>query len=69
MTSTAAPVDAGVIAPRGRSAAAARRHTTVARLIGALGLVLLTALLFWLLTDDTFRVTEESVRFEGLRAC
>jgi hypothetical protein len=37
-----------------------------ARLVGAVGLVTLTALLFWMLTDDAFRVTDASVRFEGL---
>ncbi len=36
-------------------------------MLGALGMVSLTALLFWLLTDDAFTVTEESVTFEGLR--
>ena len=34
--------------------------------MGALGLVLLTTLLFWMLTDDAFRVTEADVSFEGL---
>ena len=32
-----------------------------------MGMLTLTALLFWLLTDDAFRVTEASVSFEGLR--
>ncbi len=56
---------AGAIAPR-TGAPPPRRHTTLARLVGATGLVLLTSLLFWLLTDDAFRVSEDNVRFEGL---
>ena len=32
-----------------------------------MGMLTLTALLFWLLTDDAFRVTEANVSFEGLR--
>ncbi len=35
-------------------------------MVGAIGLVLLTSVLFWLLTDDAFRVSEESVEFQGL---
>jgi hypothetical protein len=61
----ARPGRAGAIAPR-TTPPPRRGHTTVARLIGAIGLVLLTAVLFWLLTDDTFRVSEESVGFQGL---
>ncbi len=57
--------DAGVIAPRS-APPASRRHTTFARLVGAVGLVTVTALLFWLLTDDAFRVTEERISFRGL---
>ena len=61
----ARPGRAGAIPPR--TAPPPREgHTAVARLIGAIGLVLLTAVLFWLLTDDTFRVSEESVGFQGL---
>ncbi len=30
-------------------------------------MVVLTAMLYWLLTDASFRVTEASVSFEGLR--
>ena len=43
-----------------------QRHSTVARLVGAIGLVLLIVLLFWMLTDDAFRVTDASVSFDGL---
>ena len=35
-------------------------------MVGAIGLVALTAVLYWLLTDDTFRVTGERVSFRGL---
>lgn len=57
--------DAGAIVPR--SAPPPRRHhTAFARLVGAVGLITVTALLFWLLTDDAFRVTEESITFRGL---
>jgi cell division septal protein FtsQ len=38
----------------------------MARLLGAIGLVVVTALLFWLLTDDAFRVTDERITFRGL---
>lgn len=59
--------EAGVIAPRsGPSPAPPRRHLTLARLVGASGMVASTVLLFWLLTDDSFRVTEAQVSFEGL---
>ena len=59
------PGRAGAVAPRS-APPPRRRHTTFARLVGAIGLILLTSLLFWLLTDDAFRVSEESVRFRGL---
>jgi hypothetical protein len=61
--------DAGTIRPRsGRPAPAPRaRRSTFARLIGAVGMVSLTVALYWLLTDDGFRVTSASVHFEGLR--
>ena len=62
----ARPDRAGAIAPRDAPPPSRQGHTAVARLIGAIGLVLLTAVLFWLLTDDTFRVSEESVEFQGL---
>jgi len=56
-----------MIAPRSASLPSpGRRHTTFARLVGAVGLITITALLFWLLTDDAFRVTEERVTFRGL---
>ncbi len=61
----ARPDRAGAIAPRDAEPPR-RRHTAFARLVGAIGLVLLTSLLFWMLTDDAFSVTEDSVRFEGL---
>ena len=58
---------AGTIEPReGAEPPPRKRHTTVARLVGAIGLVLLTSLLFWMLTDDAFTVSEASVSFEGL---
>ncbi|HSM33981.1 MAG TPA: hypothetical protein VK987_07800 [Anaerolineae bacterium] len=44
-----------------------RGHRGFARLVGALGMITLTGLLFWLLTDDGFRVTEADVTFTGLR--
>jgi hypothetical protein len=59
------PAHVGAIAPR-NAPASARRHTSFARVVGAIGLVLLTSLLFWMLTDDAFRVTDASVHFEGL---
>lgn len=59
------PGRAGAITPR-YAPTSRRRHTSFARLVGAIGLVLLTSLLFWMLTDDVFRVTDASVRFEGL---
>jgi hypothetical protein len=59
--------DAGVIRPRKTSTEPPRqRGTTFARLVGGIGMVGLTLALFWLLTDDSFRITEASVRFEGL---
>ena len=65
--SYARPGRAGSIEPRESAApSTGPRHTTFARLVGALGLVLLTSLLFWMLTDDAFRVTEANVSFEGL---
>lgn len=58
---------AGTIEPReGAAPQPRRRHSTLARLVGAIGLVLLTTLLFWMLTDDAFRVTGANVSFEGL---
>jgi hypothetical protein len=63
----ARPGRAGTIEPRGGAEPGPRgQRSTFARLIGAIGLVLLTSLLFWMLTDDAFRVTDASVSFEGL---
>ncbi len=60
--------DQGAIAPRSAGPGPSGGvHRTFARALGAISLVVLTALLFWLLTDDGFRVTEASVTFEGLR--
>ena len=60
--------EAGVITPRSAVAAVPpKRYLTLARLVGAAGMISLTVLLFWLLTDDSFRVTEARVSFEGLR--
>jgi len=59
----------GVVVPRATVAASAARrgHHGFARVVGAMGMLTLTALLFWLLTDDSFRVTEADVTFSGLR--
>jgi hypothetical protein len=60
--------DAGVIRSRsGARPARSTRRVTPARLIGAAGMVTLTLTLFWLLTDESFRVSEADVRIEGLR--
>ncbi|MFV2062206.1 MAG: cell division protein FtsQ/DivIB [Chloroflexota bacterium] len=60
----------GVISPRASASDPAkgprRRRTGLARLIGATGMVVLTATLLWLLTDDAFRVTADSVVIEGV---
>ena len=58
----------GAYAPRTAPAPAHRGRSAIARLIGAAGLVLLTVLLYWLLTDEAFTVTEEQVSFRGLAA-
>jgi len=55
-----------MVAPRSTPPPPRRHHTTIARLVGAVGLIAITALLFWLLTDDAFRVSEEGVTFRGL---
>jgi len=57
--------DGGSIAPR-TAQPPRRRHTAFARLVGAVGLVALTALLYWMLTDEAFTVSEERVAFRGL---
>lgn len=63
----ARPDAAGSIEPREAALPSGRRRRTgFARLVGASGLVLLTSLLFWMLTDDAFRVTDASVSFAGL---
>ena len=69
MTRFARPAtEAGVIEPRsGATPERPSGHPTLARLVGAAGMVVLTAVLYWLLTDASFRVTEASVSFEGLR--
>jgi hypothetical protein len=61
--------EAGSIAPRSTDGAddAPRSHPTFARLVGAAGMVGLTAVLFWLLTDPTFRVTAANVELQGLQ--
>lgn len=61
------PGAVGSVEPRvSAEPSTSRRHTSFARLVGATGLVLLTSLLFWLLTDDAFRVTDASVSFAGM---
>lgn len=69
MTRFARPAtEAGVIEPRsGATSERPSGHPTLARLVGAAGMVVLTVVLYWLLTDASFRVTEASVSFEGLR--
>jgi hypothetical protein len=42
------------------------RHVNVARLVGAGGMLVLTLVLLWLLTDASFRVSEAAVRVSGL---
>jgi hypothetical protein len=63
--------EAGVIVPRSGAPAAALpsarpRWTTLARIVGATGMLLITGLLFWLLTDGGFRVGAADVTIEGL---
>jgi POTRA domain, FtsQ-type len=60
--------EAGFVEPRpGAEPGRSSRRTRVARLVGAAGMVALTAVLYWLLTDASFRVTASDVSFEGLR--
>jgi len=60
--------DAGTIAPRSAAPEArSARGASLARALGATGMIVLTVLLLWLLTDESFRVTEADVRFEGLQ--
>ena len=68
MTRFVRPVSAaGVIEPRAVEAApVSPGHRRLARLVGAAGLVALTAALFWLLSDPSFRVSEQDVHIEGL---
>ena len=58
MTFARSSRDAGTIAPRTPPPQRPRRHTTFARAVGAIGLVALTAVLYWLLTDEAFTVSE-----------
>jgi hypothetical protein len=57
--------DSGGVAPR-TTAEPGRGHKAFARLVGAVGLVALTALLYWMLTDESFTVSEGNVTFRGL---
>lgn len=60
--------EAGIVEPRsspGPGDGAGR--TAFARLVGALGMIAITAVLYWLLTDASFRVTAADVVVEGLR--
>ena len=43
-----------------------QRRTGRARLLGALGMLALTVTLFWLVTDEGFRVTAQSVTVSGI---
>jgi hypothetical protein len=61
--------EAGTIVPRAGDPAvpATRpRRPALARLVGAAGMVALTLVLLWLLTDASFRVSESSVSITGL---
>jgi cell division septal protein FtsQ len=59
--------DAGLVQPRRAAEDAARpRRATLARLLGAAGMVTLTFVLLWLLTDASFRVSETGVTVSGL---
>lgn len=59
--------DVGVVRPRrGTDVEARPRRSTLARLIGAAGMVALTLVLLWLLTDASFRVSESSIAITGL---
>lgn len=67
MTRTPPAPSAGIIRPRSVTPVERRsRKVTLARVIGALGMLGLTALLFWLLTDPSFRITASDVTFVGL---
>ena len=61
--------EAGLIEPRSPSSEdeRPRGHAAFARLLGAAGMIMLTAVLYWLLTDPSFRVTASDVDLEGLR--
>jgi hypothetical protein len=60
--------EAGVVEPRsGPAPGSSSRQTTFARLVGAAGMIAITAVLYWLLTDTAFRVTAADVVVEGLR--
>lgn len=56
----------GSITPRSTPPPARPGRAAFARLVGALGLVALTALFYWLLTDEAFTVSDEQVDFRGL---
>jgi hypothetical protein len=61
--------EAGFIEPRSTSAEdeRPRGRAAFARLLGAAGMIALTAILYWLLTDPSFRVAAHDVHLEGLQ--
>ena len=68
MTRYASRREQGTIAPRSAPSPPSRPgRRTFARMVGAVAMITLTGLLFWLLTDDAFSVTEDNVTFVGLR--
>jgi len=66
--STRGRPDVGRVVPRRAAAvvAAPPRRANLARIAGAAGMIVLTLVLLWLLTDGSFRVSEASVDIEGL---
>lgn len=59
--------DVGAVQPRRSQEDAARpRRATLGRLLGATGMVTLTFVLLWLLTDASFHVSEADVTVSGL---
>jgi hypothetical protein len=63
-----ARAEVGTVIPRraGQAVAPSSRRLNPARLVGATGMLVLTLVLLWLLTDASFRVTEANVSVSGL---